>query len=133
LRYILTERDKRMLREVASIADELDRMREGLREMELRTVPGQRLDGLPRGSGSGDTVANAFSAIEELRRRIQLKEDELDRARRSAERITKKLKASMRMYCQARYIEGRSVEAACAYARISLRTGERYSAVINRE
>ena len=88
---------------------------------------------MPKSYSGTDAMANTLNAVEEQRRRVKLKAAELDRARRRGQKITRKLKASMKMYCQARYIEGRSVEASCAYARISLRTGERYSAIINKE
>lgn len=133
LKYMLTELDRCALRRIPEIAEELDRLREGLREMELRTIPAQQLDGMPKSYSGTDAMANTLNAVEEQRRRVKLKAAELDRARRRGQKITRKLKASMKMYCQARYIEGRSVEASCAYARISLRTGERYSAIINKE
>lgn len=90
------------------------------------------MDGMPKGSGDGDALARQIARKEKLQTKLRGAEKALKRSRAIAGRALRNVKAPMRMFCEAYFLDARTAEEACTYARIDRRTGERYSAEINR-
>ena len=129
----MTERDKWHLRRARDLVDEVTRLRDNLREAELQTISSPNMDGMPKGSGDGDAIARQIARRDKLQTKLRTAERALKRSRSAAGKALRGVKAPMRMFCEVYFLEAGSAEAACAYARIDKRTGERYSAEINRE
>lgn len=130
---MLTDKDKEMLIRSCDLQEELDRLRECLRELELQTVGSPRTDGMPRGSGGGDAMAGRVISKELLEQKIRTAERALKKSRAAGGKALRNVKAPLRMFCEAFYLEAASFEEALIYARINKRTAERYTAMINRE
>ena len=128
----MTERDKWHLRRARDLADEVTRLRDNLREAELQTISSPNMDGMPKGSGDGDAIARQIARRDKLQTKLRTAERALKRSRSAAEKALCGVKASMRMFCEAYFLDAAQLEEACAYARINKRTGERYSAEINK-
>lgn len=112
------------------LADELDRLRENLQELELHTVSSPKMDGMPKGSTAGDAVGGQVARADSLREKIQRVEKALGKARSAGRKALQGVRAPIRMFCEVYFLENRPLDAACGYARIDKRTGERYRAEV---
>lgn len=110
----------------------MERLQENLRELELHTVSSPKMDGMPKGSSAGDTVGGQIARTEALREKLKNVEIKLKRARSTGRKAISGERAPIRMFCEAFFLEARPLEAACNYARIDKRTGERYRAEVYR-
>ena len=90
------------------------------------------MDGMPKGSGVGDAVGGQVASLDEMRTKLERVEGKLKRARSAGGRAIAGVKAPMRMFYEAFFLSAGSLEAACIYARIDKRTGERYRAEVYR-
>ena len=90
------------------------------------------MDGMPKGSGDGDAIARQIARRDKLQTKLRTAERALKRSRTAAAKGLQKVKAPLRMFCEAYFLDAAPLDEACAYARIDKRTGERYSAEINR-
>lgn len=129
---MLTGRDRYMLRRARDLADEVERLRENLKEVELHTVSSPNMDGMPKGSGDGDAMTRQIIRKDKLHSKLRGAEKALKRSRTIAGKALRNVKAPMRMFCEAYFLDASTAEEACAYARVDKRTGERYSAEINK-
>lgn len=120
-----------MLRRCRDLVDEVDRLQDNLREAELHTISSPNMDGMPHGSSDGDAIARQIARKDKLAAKLRTAERALKRSRTAAGKGLQKVKAPMRMFCEAYFMEAAQLEAACIYARIDKRTGERYRATIN--
>jgi hypothetical protein len=109
------------------------RLRDNLREAELQTISSPNMDGMPKGSGDGDAIARQIMNKDRLLSKLRGAEKALKRSRTIAGKALRNAKAPLRMFCEVYFLEAGCLEAACIYARIDKRTGERYSADINRK
>lgn len=128
----LTERDKWNLRRARDLADEVTRLRENLKEAELYTISSPNMDGMPKGSSDGDAMTRQYIRKDKLQAKLRTAERALKRSRSIAGKALRDVKAPLRMFCEAYFLDAAPMEEACAYARIDKRTGERYGAEINR-
>lgn len=90
------------------------------------------MDGMPKGSSDGDTMTRQYIRKDKLQAKLRTEERALKRSRSIAGRALRDVKASMRMFCEAYFLDAATFDEACSYARIEKRTGERYSAEVNR-
>lgn len=120
-----------MLRRCRDLVDEVGRLQDNLREAELQTISSPNMDGMPHGSSDGDAIARQIARKDKLAAKLRTAERALKRSRTAAGKGLQKVKASMRMFCEAYFMEAAQLEAACIYARIDKRTGERYRAAVN--
>ena len=120
------------MRRARDLADEVGRLRESLREAELQTISSPNMDGMPKGSGDGDAMTRLVIRKDKLQAKLRTAERALKRSQAAGGKALRDVKAPMRMFCEIYFLEAGSLEAACIYARIDKRTGERYSAEINR-
>lgn len=128
----LTERDKWHLRRARDLFDEVTRLRENLKEAELQTISSPNMDGMPKGSGDGDAMTRQVIRKDKLQAKLRGAERALKRSQAAGRKALRNVKAPLRMFCEVYFLEAGSLEASCVYARIDKRTGERYSAEINR-
>lgn len=122
-----------MLRKARDLVDEVERLRDTLKEIDLQTISSPNLDGMPKGSGDGDAMTRRVIRRDKVESKLWSAERALKRARTIGGRALREVKAAMRLFCEAYYLDGASLEESCKYARIDARTAERYRAVINRE
>ena len=127
----LTERDKWHMRRAKDLADEVERLRDNLREAELQTISSPNMDGMPHGSSDGDAIARQIAHRDKLEAKLHTAERELKRSRTAAGKALQHVKAPLRMFCGSYFLENATLEAAIQYARICKRTGEEYRATIN--
>lgn len=127
----LTEQDKWHLRRARDLVDEVARLRDNLREAELQTISSPNMDGMPHGSSDGDAIARQIARKEKLEAKLRTAERALKRSQNLARKALQRVKAPMRMFCEAYFLEAAQLEAACIYARVDKRTGERYRASVN--
>ena len=132
IQTVLTERDKWHLRRARDLVDEVTRLRENLKEAELHTISSPNMDGMPKGSSDGDAMTRQYIRKDKLQAKLRGAERAQKRSRTIAEKALRNVRAPMRMFCEAYFLDASTAEEACAYARIDKRTGERYSAEINR-
>ena len=130
---MLTDKERHMLRRARDLADEVERLRENLRELELQTISSPNMDGMPHGSGAGDALARRVIRKEKIESKLRSAERALNRSRTVGGKALRGVKASMRMFCEAYFIGAASLEESCRYARIDERTGERYCAIVNKD
>lgn len=90
------------------------------------------LDGMPKGSSTGDAIARQVARADALREKIERVEKALKKTRNAGRKAISEARAPLRMFCEVYFLENRPLEAACSYARIDKRTGERYRADIYR-
>ena len=128
----LTEQDKCTLRRCRDLADEVDRLQDNLKEARLHTISSPNMDGMPHGSGDGDAIARQIARADKIAAKLHAAERALKRSRTAAAKGLQKVKAPMRMFCEAYFIEAATFEAAVQYARISPRCGDDYRASVNR-
>lgn len=120
-----------MLRRCRDLVDEVGRLQDNLREAQLQTISSPNMDGMPHGSSDGDAIARQIARKDKLAAKLRTTEQALKRSRSAAAKALQRVKAPMRMFCEAYFMEAAQLEAACIYARIDKRTGERYRAAIN--
>lgn len=121
-----------MLRRARDLADEISRLRDNLREAELYTISSPNMDGMPKGSSDGDAMTRQMIRKDKLQNKLKCAERALNRSKSIAGKALRNVKAPMRMFCEAYFLDAATFDEACGYARIDKRTGERYSAEINR-
>ena len=121
-----------MLRRARDLADEISRLRDNLREAELHTISSPNMDGMPKGSSDGDAMTRQMIRKDKLQAKLRTADRALKRSRSIAGKALRDVKAPLRMFCEAYFLDAAPLEEACAYARIDKRTGERYGAEINR-
>ena len=80
-------------------------LRDGLRELEAKTISSPNMDGMPRGSGDGDASARRLISLERAKHRLKMAEKDLQTARRRAERVCRKMDGHMRGFCEAYYVD----------------------------
>lgn len=119
------------LRVVKDYAEELDRLRESLAELEGQTIGSPKLDGMPHGGSQSDAMAGRLIRKQRLEERVRDAERQLRRAINTAKRVIAPLPARMRLFYEAYYIEGYKLEDACSYARVCIRTGNTYVRIAN--
>lgn len=119
------------MRRARDLVDEVTRLRENLKEAELHTISSPNMDGMPHGSSDGDAIARQIARKETLEAKLRTAERALKRSRSIAGKALRDVKAPLRMFCEAYFLEAAQLEAACIYARVDKRTGERYRAAIN--
>ena len=90
------------------------------------------MDGMPHGSSDGDSMTRQIIRKDKLQAKLRAAERALKRSRSTAGKALRNVKAPVRMFCEAYFLDAAPLEEACSYARIDKRTGERYSAEINR-
>lgn len=120
-----------MLRRCRDLVDEVGRLQDNLKEAELHTISSPNMDGMPHGSNDGDAIARQIAHTDKLAAKLRTAERALKRSRSAAAKALRRVKAPMRMFCEAYFMEAAQLEAACIYARIDKRTGERYRAAVN--
>ena len=128
----LTENAKWHLRRARDLVDEVARLRDNLREAELHTISSPNMDGMPKGSSDGDIMTRQYICKDKLQAKLRTADRALKRSRSIAGKALRGVKAPLRMFCEAYFLDAAPLEEACAYARIDKRTGERYGAEINR-
>lgn len=128
--YLLTDRDKYMLRRARDLVDEVERLRETLREIRLQTVGSPNMDGMPKGGGDGDAMARRIIRKDKIESKLKAAERALNRARTVGGKALRDCRAPVRLFCEAYYLEAGTLEESCKYARIDRRTAERYCAMI---
>lgn len=121
-----------MLRRARDLADEVELLRENLKEVELHTVSSPNMDGMPKGSGDGDAMARVMIRKESLQKKIRTAERAMNRSRSEGRRALRNVRAPMRMFCEVYFLEAGGFEEACAHARISPRSGDECRAHVNR-
>lgn len=121
-----------MLRRARDLVDEVERLRDVLKEIELRTISSPSMDGMPKGSGSGDAMAARMIRRDKVEQKLKTAERALKRSRTIGGNALHKVKAPVRMFCEAYFLEAASFDESCAYARISARTGDDYRSEVNR-
>lgn len=121
-----------MLRRCRDLVDEVDRLQDNLREAELQTISSPNMDGMPHGSSDGDAIARQIARKDKLAAKLRTAERALKCSRTAAGKGLQKVKASMRMFCEAYFIDAATFEEAIQYARISPRCGDNYRAEIHR-
>lgn len=109
-------------RERRQLADQLARLQARL------TPGGQNLDGMPRGPGVSDGLADTVAARLDLLERYQVKLHELDRAQADIESLIDDLDPVERTLTRAKYIEGRTWEEVCVVMAYSWRQVHRIHA-----
>lgn len=121
-----------MLRRCRDLADEVGRLQDNLKEAQLHTISSPNMDGMPHGSSDGDAIARQIARTDKLATKLRTAERALKRSRTAAGKGLQKVKASMRMFCEAYFIDAAKFEEAIRYARISPRCGDEYRANVNR-
>ena len=115
-----------MLMEARDLADELGRMRDALREMELETISSPNMDGMPAGSSDGDGIGRRLARIESMRAKVEREEGRLERLRKRCMGYIRGLRAAERMFLTAYYLDAEKAVRAAMIARISDKTAGRY-------
>ena len=128
--YLLTDKDKYMLRRARDLVDEVERLREVLREIRLQTVGSPNMDGMPKGSGDGDAMARRIIRRDKIESKLKAAERALNRARTVGGKALRDCRAPVRLFCEAYYLEAGTLEESCRIARIDRRTAERYCAMV---
>ena len=108
------------------IAEEIERLEDGLKELEHRTISSPNMDGMPHGSSQGDAMALLMIHKQRQVERIGNALERFKKAQNAARRIIKDMPASKRLFYEAYYVEHGKHSLACMIARISERTGYRY-------
>ena len=118
------------------------RLTKQLREMrtDMAALPGQRLDGMPRGGavGQGGVVGRVIG-VDQMERRVGFARERLRRAQdRAGEAVLSEEKKkiigdSFATFCLAYYVRGRSFDEARAFAERSARQCRRYMMEIERK
>lgn len=122
----LTTRDRAVLMDARDLADELGRLRDALREMELETISSPNMDGMPAGSSDGDGMTRRLARIDSLRSKIDREEQRFERLKRGGRRAIRGLQAKERMFLEAYYLDAEKAVTAAMIARISDKTAGRY-------
>lgn len=99
---------------------------DSLRELELQSVSSPKMDGMPKGSGSGDASAQHMIHVEYARNRVKRAKDALQKARRNALRVCRKMEGHMRKFCEAFYVEGFPFDVARVMSGVGERQCYRY-------
>ena len=120
-----------MLRRCRDLADEIARLRDNLKEEELRTISSPNMDGMPHGTSTGDAIPRQILRKDKFLSKLRTAERALKRSQNLARKALQHVKAPFRMFCEAYFIEAAAFDDAVAYARIDKRTGERYRAAVN--
>lgn len=121
------EQIKRRLNSYRHVQMERRQILERIMRLEARlTAPGaQNLDGMPHGSGRGDTLANGTAALSDLRDLYRAKEAELAQTQRDIEQLIENLDPIERVIARYRYIEGLHWEQICVKVNYSWRQTHR--------
>ena len=108
-------------------------LRDGLEELQKKTVSSPRMDGMPKGGGAGDAMAGLLIQKQRQQEKLARAERQLKRRQSAARRVIAPFPAPMRMFFAAYFIDLMKAEDACRYAGVSIRTGSRYIALVKQD
>ena len=124
------EQIKRRLNSYHHVQMERRQILDRIMRLEARlTAPGaQGLDGMPHGSGSGDSMARGVAALADLRDLYRAKEADLTQALTDIEHLIDGLDPIERVIARYRYIDGLHWEQICVKISYSWRQTHRLHA-----
>lgn len=124
---ISKEQIKRRLNSYRQIQMERRQILDRIMRLEARlTAPGaQGLDGMPHGSGSGDSMARGVAALADLRELYRSKEVDLTQTLIDLEHLIERLDPIERLIARYRYIDGLQWEKICVKINYSWRQTHR--------
>ncbi len=122
----MTREEADKLLAVREIAEELERLEDGLEELKRRTISSPNMDGMPHGSSQGDALPAALIRMQDMEDKLGRTSERLRRAQNAARRIIRQLPVVKRIFYEAYYVEHDKHDAACRVAGISESTGYRY-------
>lgn len=128
----MTNEAKRALLACRHAAEEVDCLHEGLIELRRQVIASPRLDGMPRGSATGDGAANRLIRIEKQQRQLERAQKRLRRRRAAALRALSGLPVGMAQFCRVYYVEGVPFELAWRASGRSSRQCARYMREVER-
>ena len=124
------EQIKRRLNSYHHVQMERRQILDRIMRLEARlTAPGsQNMDGMPHGSGSGDSMARGVAALADLRDLYRAKEADLAQALIDIEHLIGGLEPVERLIARYRYIDGLQWEKICVKINYSWRQTHRLHA-----
>lgn len=132
MKETFTEQESAALLRVRKLHEELERTKDGLRELRLLSVSisSPNMDGMPKGSTNADKNARVLARIEAQEREIAALSAELDRAKVIARRAIDELTGAFKTFCESYYLDGDPFEVAQAACAMSERQCRRYMQAI---
>lgn len=112
---------------------DLQEAEDSVRELELKTVGSPKMDGMPKGSSTGDANAQYLIHLEYARSKLDRAHNQLARAKNNAYRVCRRLSGHMQKFCEAYYAEGFPFEVAQAMSGVKDRQCYSYMAEVSKE
>lgn len=134
-KHTLSVAEREAFVRLRELHDELEKMRDGLRELKLlvKSVSSPNMDGMPKAQGTSDAYAQALVRIERQEREIAAQARRVNRAKAIPIQALKRFVGPFKTFCKGYYIDGVPFFMAQAESGVGERQCKNYMAYISSE